>query len=140
MAENGSGSGDEATLSGKTGSDVVGRRPLILAAAISGAGHVVHNLAEFPAAIVIAPETLVPLAITAVVLWGLLRRPGRAAFLLAGGWAVIVLLGGGLSVLPLAVWPFVPEQTLGHYLAHAVYAATQLPLLWVAVRGLRGTW
>jgi len=34
-----------------------------------------------------------------------------------------------LSVLPLPVLPFTPEQSLRHYSFHVLYAATQVPLL-----------
>ncbi len=34
-------------------------------------------------------------------------------------WVLLNLVGGGiLSVLPLAILPFVPEQSGGHYAAH----------------------
>ena len=42
------------------------------------------------------------------------------------------LAGGALSVLPLSVLPFQPEQTVRHYSFHLLYAATQVPLLVVA--------
>lgn len=42
-------------------------------------------------------------------------------------------------MLPLSVLPVVPEQSAAHYAALLAYALAQLPLLWVAVRGLRGT-
>ena len=41
-------------------------------------------------------------------------------------------VGGTLSVLPLPVLPFEPEQTLRHYSFHLLYAATQVPLLVVS--------
>ena len=109
-----------------------------VALALSAAGHVVHHLAEFPVAVLLAPETLVPLAVTAAVGAALVRRPGRASSALAVAWALVVVVGGGASVLPLGVLPFVPEQSTSHYAAHAAYALLQVPLLWVGVRGLRG--
>jgi hypothetical protein len=48
------------------------------------------------------------------------------------GWAMLNLLGRTLSVLPLPVLPFEPDQTLRHYSFHLLYAATQVPLLVVA--------
>ncbi|MDZ7702075.1 MAG: hypothetical protein U5J98_08435 [Halobacteriales archaeon] len=108
-----------------------------IALGLSGAGHIVHNLAEFPASVLWGPETLVPLAVTAVVGWLLLARPGRGAAAVATGWAMIVIVGGGGSVLPLGVLPFTPEQSASHYGAHVAYAALQLPLAWVGFRGLR---
>jgi hypothetical protein len=56
----------------------------------------------------------------------------RALF---GGWVVLNLIGGGLlSVLPLPFLPWVPEQSLAHYAVHVVYAAAQLPALWLLAR------
>jgi hypothetical protein len=107
------------------------------AVAASITGLLVHNLAEYPPSIVAAPETLVPLAITVVLGGVLLGRPGRRAFLATAAWAILVGVVGALSVVPLSVWPYSPEQSAGHYAAHAAFALGQLPLLWVAVRGLR---
>ena len=48
------------------------------------------------------------------------------------------LVGGGiLSVLPLGLFPFTPEQSLGHFGAHVVYAVAQIPLVLVAVIAIR---
>lgn len=115
----------------------VNRRHVVLAVGGSIGGLLVHNLAEFPPAILLAPETVVPVGLTVFVGVILLRRPGRGVFLTAAAWAVIVIVFGGGSVLPLDILPFVPEQTVGHYAAHVVYALAQLPLLWVSWRGLR---
>ena len=43
-----------------------------------------------------------------------------------------------VTVLPLPILPFEPEQSATHYLAHLVYALGQVPLLvvgWLAARG-----
>lgn len=111
-------------------------RTILVATAASGAGHAAHNLAEFPPAILVGPETLLPIGVTVALAWAMLGRPGRASFLAAAAWAMLVIVVGGASVLPLAVWPFSPEQTVSHYAAHLVYAVAQLPLIWVAGRGL----
>lgn len=108
---------------------------VLVGLALSASGHVIHNLAEFPVAILWGWETLVPLAVTAVLGAGLVHRPGTASYLAAAGWALVVLVVGG-SVLPVGVLPFVPEQSLAHYLAHLAYAVTQLPLVWVGYRGV----
>lgn len=53
-------------------------------------------------------------------------------------WALLNLVGGGiLSVLPVRLFPFEPEQSLGHYGAHVIYAVAELPLVVVAARALR---
>lgn len=114
----------------------VDTRHVVIAVGTSIGGLLVHNLAEFPPSILLAPETLLPVGITVLVGVALLRRPGRSVFLTTAAWAAIVIVLGGGSVLPLDVLPFVPEQTVGHYAAHVVYALAQLPLLWVAWRGL----
>lgn len=114
-------------------------RILLLALAGSAAGHVVHNLAEFPPAVLVGPETLLPLGATVALGAALWLRPGRPTYALTGAWAALVLVVGGGSVLPLGVLPFDPEQSASHYAAHLAYALAQLPLLWVATRGLRGT-
>lgn len=55
-------------------------------------------------------------------------------FVGAAALGVLHMLGAALTVLPLRVLPFVPEQTPGHYLAHVIYATAQLPLLWSVAR------
>lgn len=74
-----------------------------------------------------------------IVLLGMsmLGRPERSVFVATRGWTVIIIVFGGDSVLPLSILPFVPKQTIGHYVTHVVYALTQVPLLWVAWRGVR---
>ena len=47
------------------------------------------------------------------------------------GWSAISLAGAIVTVLPLPFLPFRPEQSLSHYVVHAFYAATQLPVLWL---------
>lgn len=112
-------------------------RYVVGAVAASLGGLLVHNLAEFPPSILLGPETLVPVAVTIFLGLAMLRRPGRLTFVATAVWAGLVVVVGGGSVLPLSILPFVPEQTVGHYLAHVVYALSQVPLLWVAGRRVR---
>lgn len=112
-------------------------RYVVIAIAASLGGLIVHNLADFPPSILLAPETIVPVVITVVLGLAMVRWSSSTVFFIAGTWAVIVIVVGGASVLPLSIWPFEPAQTLSHYGVHVVYAAAQLPLLWVAVRGYR---
>lgn len=107
---------------------------MVGAAVLSVAGLIAHNLAEFSVLIVVRPETLVPLAATAVLVGFWWRRPRRGALLLLSVWAGLQLGLGVAAALPLSVLPFVPEQTIGHYTAHVVYAAAQVPLLWLGLR------
>lgn len=54
------------------------------------------------------------------------------------GRALLNLIGGGiLSVLPLGLVTFTPEQSPGHFGAHVVYAVAQIPLILVAVGAIR---
>ena len=119
------------------------RRPsaavVVLASVIAAAGMVAHNVLEFGPAFLLDPETLIPLAIfglLALVAWA---RPANAVVHVALlAWALLNLVGGGiLSVLPLGLFPFEPEQSLGHYGAHVIYGAAQLPLAVVVARTLR---
>jgi hypothetical protein len=74
----------------------------------------------------------------ALLVFLLRTRFRRAAVALLLGWAVLnLVVGGVLSVLPLPVLPFAPEQTLRHYSFHALYAATQVPLIIQTCRELR---
>lgn len=87
------------------------------------------------------PENSVPALIGLVLFLGWWRQPGRRrlwTWLLlawtAGGHLVI---GALLSVLPLPLWPFVPEQSAGHYISHVIYGIAQLPLIWVLWKEIR---
>ena len=54
------------------------------------------------------------------------------------GWGVLTLVIGGIvTVLPLSILPFVPEQSLTHYAAHVVYAIGQVPLVLLSYRAVR---
>jgi hypothetical protein len=56
----------------------------------------------------------------------------------AFGWGVLnLVIGGIVTVLPLAILPFVPEQSVTHYAAHVVYALGQFPLVVLGYRALR---
>jgi hypothetical protein len=108
---------------------------------LSGAGHLIHNLQEFGLGILAGVETLLPASITVLLIAVVRRRISRGVLLVAGTWALVVLVVGGGSVFPLAVLPFEPEQSAAHYITHAVYALLQLPLLaattiaWAELRG-----
>jgi hypothetical protein len=86
-----------------------------------------------------SPENSLP-ALTSFVLVGMwalvpLRRIGAGLLLL---WAVLHLVGGAIvSVLPLAILPFDPPQTLAHYAAHLLYGLAQLPLILLMMKKLR---
>ena len=105
---------------------------MVAAAVIAWLGFLVHNVADLPGQTLLSPETLWPTMVTAALLavhaTGAVGLAGLGMF----GWALLNLVGGTSSVLPLAVLPFEPEQTLRHYSFHLLYAATQIPLLVVS--------
>jgi hypothetical protein len=111
---------------------------VVLASVIAAAGMGAHNMLEFGPAFLLKPETVVPLMIFGLFAFLASARPGNAVvYVLLLAWAVLNLVGGGiLSVLPLGLFPFQPEQSLGHYGAHVIYAVAQLPLVVVAARAL----
>ena len=114
------------------------RWPVFAAAAISWLGFLVHNVADLPDQTFLSPETLWPSLITGallVVYSAGLRRAAGIGLLI---WATLNLVGGALSVLPLPMLPFEPEQTLRHYSFHLLYAATQIPLIVVSFRLAQG--
>ena len=49
------------------------------------------------------------------------------------------MIGGIVTVLPLSILPFVPEQSITHYGAHVVYTLGQVPLVLLSYRALRRT-
>jgi len=113
---------------------------VVAAAVIAWLGLLVHNVADLPGQTLLSPETLWPSLVTAALL--ALYASGRVHLAGLGlfGWALLNLVGGTLSVLPLPVLPFEPEQTLRHFSFHLLYAATQVPLLvrsYQLVAGLR---
>ena len=112
---------------------------VVLASAIGAAGMVVHNVLEFGPGFLASAETLIPLAIfglLALLAWT--RPANKVVHVGLFAWALLNLVGGGiLSVLPLGLFPFEPEQSPGHYGAHVVYAAAQLPLVVVAGPAMR---
>jgi hypothetical protein len=102
---------------------------------LAWAGMAVHDALELPDLVPASPEFLVPTAIYAIAGAAFLRTGSRVSAMVLGGWTLLNLVGGGiLSVLPLPIFPFAPEQSVGHYVAHAFYAVTQVPLLWITWR------
>ncbi len=104
---------------------------LVVAVTIASLGLVAHNLFSLPLPL-LSPDIIGPLVVYAgLLVWYRLSHgsgAARAMFLL---WTVVSL------ALPLAILPFVSDQTLGHYLAHAIYALAQVPLLWLLIRPTR---
>ncbi len=111
---------------------------MAIALALSAGSMLAHNLYELP----LSPldlENAGPILVAAIL--GILyaRWPdSKAVAAAAFGWGMLNLtIGGIVSVLPLPILPFVPEQSLAHYAAHVVYAVGQVPLVVLAYRALR---
>jgi hypothetical protein len=118
------------------------RRPvglMLLFTLLSWLGEYVHNLFELPQLTMFSPENSIPALISLVLftMWWL--TPARqAAVVLLLVWALLHLIGGGvLSVIPFGFLPFYPDQTLDHYVAHAVYVVAQLPLIGLLLKQMR---
>ena len=103
---------------------------IVAATVVAWTGFFVHNVADLPGQTILSPESLFPTLvwIAVLVLWLVPATRTAGAWILLA-WAVINLVGGGLSVLPLPFLPFEPEQSVEHYAVHGLYAATQLPLI-----------
>ncbi len=97
-----------------------------------------HNLFELPLTL-LDIENSGPLLVALALFAAYWRRPmSRGVLLAILGWALLnLVVGGVVTVLPLSVLPFVPEQSPSHYLAHVVYAIGQVPLVFLAVAALR---
>lgn len=108
------------------------------ALALSWATMLGHNLYELPIS-PLAPESTGPLVVAGVLLVVYWIRPrSRVALWAILGWALAnLVVGGVITVLPLPILPFTPDQSLDHYLAHVYYAAGQVPLLVYSLAGLR---
>jgi len=108
---------------------------LVAAAAIAWLGMLAHNILSLPLS-PLSPENVGPLLVWAGLLgvYVLSRGANAARFGLLVWTSANLVVGGILSVLPLPIWPWSPEQTVGHYAAHAMYALAQVPLLWLLLR------
>jgi hypothetical protein len=103
---------------------------------MSWLGLAVHNAAELGGTALLEPETTGPTAVLVLLAAGWFTSFRRVAEWMLLGWGWLHLVGGLLSVLPLPLWPYEPDQTLSHYAFHAQYALLQLPLLVTLTRHL----
>lgn len=112
------------------------QRWLVLAGVtISWAGMAIHDAIELPALVPGDPQFTIPTAIFVGLALAWLARPGPLTSRLLVAWTLLnLVLGGVVSALPLAILPWRPDASLQHYLLHAVYVATQVPLLLVLRR------
>lgn len=100
---------------------------------LSWMGMIIHDRIELPGLPYSRPEYVIPslISLGLLIAWRWDSRRRRAWAWLLLGWASLHLVVGGLlSVLPLSIWPFSPEQSVGHYLSHVIYSVCQIPLIW----------
>lgn len=100
-------------------------------------GAVIHNVAEFGWSRIASPDTYISNGILAILLvaWLAFRRRWLLVVLCVLG--SLVLVGTLLTVLPLPVLPFYPDQSAQHYLVHGVAGLLQLPLPVISLLMLR---
>jgi hypothetical protein len=94
----------------------------------------VHTVREFGYSGLFSLGTgMIPVVAVQTVLfivWGLVPSRRSAMTLALVVTAIFQLVGGAIiSVLPLSFLPFIPEQTLEHYLSHVFLGITQIPLI-----------
>lgn len=111
---------------------------LALAIAASWASMLFHNQWE----LTLTPldlENTGPLAADIALLAACWWRPwSRFVWTAVLAWGLLNMVAGGIvTVLPLPVLPFAPEQTVNHYAVHAIYTLGQLPLVLLAEGVLR---
>ena len=116
----------------------VSRVAMAAALTVSAGSMLAHNLYELPLSPLDA-ENSGPIAFAAALGVAYALRPdSRALAAAALGWGVLnLVIGGVVSVLPLSILPFVPEQSVSHDGAHVVYTLGQVPLVVLAYRALR---
>jgi hypothetical protein len=110
------------------------------ALAASALSMLAHNLYELPLS-PIDLENSGPIAFAGILGIAYAVRPSSKAVAAALlGWGVLnLVIGGIVTVLPLPILPFVPEQSVTHYAAHVVYTLGQVPLVLLSYRALVGT-
>lgn len=116
----------------------VSRLAMAAALTVSALSMLAHNLYELP----LSPldvQNAGPIAFAAVLGVAYVFRPdSRIVAAVALGWGVLnLVIGGIVTVLPLPILPFAPEQSVTHYAAHVGYAVGQVPLVVLAYRALR---
>ena len=118
----------------------VSRVAMAAALALSALSMLAHNLYELPLS-PIDPQNAGPVVFAALLGVGYAVLPDSwVVAALALGWGVLnLVIGGIVTVLPLPILPFAPEQSLTHYAAHLVYAVGQVPLVVLSYRALRSS-
>jgi hypothetical protein len=111
---------------------------VVVATAVSWLGLWAHELHRVPRLLGFTPDGdlfMLPIA-AGLAFWWSRSRGASAAWALAI-YAAVNLAGAVVTVLPLGLLPFVPEQSVAHYAAHVIYAVCQLPLLTLAIMRLQ---
>ncbi|MGH2451499.1 MAG: hypothetical protein ACRDGE_09570 [Candidatus Limnocylindria bacterium] len=111
------------------------------ALACSAFGMAFHTVREFGYAGLADPGTgmipLVGIQLGLFALWLLSSRARHfAAWALLGSAVFQLVFGAFLSVLPLPIYPWDPQQSLHHYVSHLVYGIAQIPLIVIPRRML----
>jgi hypothetical protein len=102
---------------------------------LSWFGMIIHDRISLPELSLLAPDVVLPTVVSIALFAAWWVWPRRLSLGLLFGWTLLNFAVGGLvSVLPWPFLPFVPQQTIQHYVAHALYAGCQLPLLFVLFR------
>lgn len=116
----------------------VSRGVMVAALALSALSMLAHNLYELPLSPVDI-ENSGPIAFAGLLGLAYAFQPASKAVAAAAlGWGLLnLVIGAIVTVLPLPILPFVPEQSLSHYGAHVVYGLGQVPLVVVAYRAVR---
>jgi hypothetical protein len=117
---------------------LVSRVAMAAALAASALSMLAHNLYELPLT-PIDVENSGPIAFAVILGVAYAIRPDAkvvTGVLLVWGCLNLVI-GGLVSVLPVPILPFVPEQSVEHYAAHVVYTVGQVPLVVLAYRAVR---
>lgn len=116
----------------------VSRVVMAAALTLSAASMLAHNLYELPLS-PIDLENSGPIVFAAILGVAYAVRPDSKAVAAAIlGWGVLnLVIGGIVTVLPLPILPFTPEQSISHYGAHVVYTVGQIPLVVFAYRAVR---
>jgi len=114
-------------------------RQLSYTLALAIIGFVIHNFREFGFAGLFAMEAAtIPwslIGIAGLLAWVYIPQARKFAALFLIFYAALNLIGGGiLSVLPLSIFPFEPEQSISHYISHVIYGVSQIPLIWLCIQ------
>lgn len=103
------------------------------ALALAWLGILYHDLAEFGRPAIEGSILFLVIAVLLFFLWWQFpQRRGLVAALMFI-YGLIGLFGAVTSVLPLGFWPWIPEQSLSHYLSHGVWIVMVLPIIWVSI-------